>query len=125
MKLNHEEIQLLELKHLGLENQEIIEHTKIGHCEFKRIKKSLFSKLKVYNWFNCLKKAFEYNLLNKSNFITNNIDNYLHKGSHKVYCILKVSKLSEKEKLAAVYKELLSFYNELEYRFCFKEYSII
>ncbi|MDO5968916.1 LuxR C-terminal-related transcriptional regulator [Flavivirga aquimarina] len=112
---NLKEKSYLELKFKGLPSSFIIEELKLSIDEVSALKKSIFQKLKTHEWFNSIKKGFNYGILNRQDYLSLDMYTEALDCASKIMAIKSFTNLTDKEKHLVVYHQLIDFYNVLEY----------
>lgn len=120
-KLTVKETAFLKLKYKGVPNSEISKRLNITNKELKQIKKDIFKKLSVNNWFNVFKKALQINVLEKSKNHSSNIDLKISDSANRMVRIKKLRRLELNEKKLAIYTEFLELYISIEFNNLFNE----
>ncbi|MFI1770604.1 LuxR C-terminal-related transcriptional regulator [Thalassobellus citreus] len=104
---NNVTFNLLEKKHLELKFK--------GISFDDTLKEDLFKKLESNDWFNCIRKTFEYGILDRNNYLSINIKNEALSCALEMIKYQYLDNFTKKEKKLAVYNEIIKFYNTIEY----------
>jgi len=102
-------------------NESILESMGINQEKYRSLKRNIFKKLSVNNWFNAYKKL----VLSHSKFVnkerTVTFNHYLESCEEKISRLKYVSKLRTAEIELSIYDELLKLYANLEQQSLFHD----
>lgn len=122
MKLDFSEKQYLELIYKGINcTDEIADVLNLQKDEVHSLNKQVVNKLPTNSKFNYLRKAFEYNLLNKDKYRDLSVEDEVNKASDAIKKIKAIDKNDNEVKLS-IYYILLELYSKLEYDVLLKEF---
>lgn len=114
------EKRMLKLKFKGENNAAIEKQLNLKKADVIDVNYNIFLKLKVEDWFNSFKKAFQFRLIDKAEFKTLNLELEALKLAEQIMHIMVNNKLIFKEKELVIYSELIAFYNKIEYDYLLK-----
>jgi hypothetical protein len=113
------EIQFIEYTYLRYDSNTIETHLDLTPGEYVNLCYQLFLKLESDEWFNCIRKAFQYRLLSKEKYWnTFDMDLLIHKlVSNFLQWIDLEETVLIKEIHGRMYKGIIKLYNHLEYNY--------
>ena len=102
-------------------NESILESMGINQEKYRSLKRNIFKKLSVNNWFNAYKKL----VLSHSKFVnkerTATLNHYLESCEEKISRLKYVSRVRTAEIELSIYDELLKLYANLEQQSLFHD----
>ncbi|GAA4936086.1 hypothetical protein GCM10023314_05540 [Algibacter agarivorans] len=108
------EIEFLKFKFNGNETDNLSIKFELDEKSIEKLKKHLFEKLGVQDWFNCYKKVFEFDILQWQDYLDIDIDVLAIELSAKLITIQTFKHVSLKERQLFIYHDLLKFYHTIE-----------
>jgi DNA-binding CsgD family transcriptional regulator len=115
-----DEREYLKLKFKGLSNDSINGKLQLGNEQIDVVREKVFFKLKVNDWYNNFKKAFQLDILKKEDYLSIDIELEAIDIAVNIISAFLLKNLSEKEKQLMVYDELLRIYTTIEFNYLSK-----
>ena len=120
-KYTRVEKKYLTLKFKGITDKDINRVLKLSSEDGNNLRKCIFSKLKVNDWFNSFKKAFQLKIIKKESYLTiSNLETETNKTALNILLINSDKKAAIKEKQLLIYQELLQLYGTIEFKYLSK-----
>lgn len=122
-KLTSTERDLIQLNYLYFKFQEnfIFQSDIYSNSRAITLEKSIFSKLKVNNWFCVFVKSFQFNIILKEDNYSSVIKKMIRETCKEVVAIKKLTLPTNKEKLSLVYNQLLDMHSKTKFSFLFND----
>lgn len=114
--------ELLFLEHENLNCSHIISNLNITKIEYIIAKQEVLSSLSVTNMFSAIRKASQYNIINKSSYLSHYLKKDVKKCSDRL-CRINFNKYGNTDRELLVANELIKIYNILEYRFLMSNFT--
>ncbi len=117
VRFSKNEIEFLKLKFDGHGIDNLTKMLKLDDESIEKLKEQLFEKLGVLDWFNCYKKVFEYDIIQKQDYLDSELEVLATELSTKLITMQTFEHGSPKDRELYIYHNLLKFYHtiELEY----------
>jgi len=125
MNIYSNEKKLIELIYLGNNNyEEISSILNITEKKVIKMKKNIFRKLQVNNWFNAIRKSFEYNILPKSKYRSLDINLELENTINSIKNMKDYKSKSDSEIKLKIFYKLVKLYSMREYDILLRQFDI-
>jgi hypothetical protein len=113
---------LISMYHGSSKTEAIANDLNMPYKRVKNAKNRILKKLNVNNWYNAIRVSFEKKILNKNEYNSLDIIKEVRKTSLKINNIdYELINNDHKIKLI-IYKEIIEFYNKLEYNVLLKRF---
>jgi len=122
-KLTSTEQDLIQLNYLYFKSEEnfIFQSDIYGNSRAIILEESIFSKLKVNNWFCVFVKSLQFNIIHKEDNYSSVIKKMIRETRKEVIAIKKITLPTNKEKLSLVYNRLLDMHSKIKFSFLFND----
>lgn len=117
------QIRYIKYRFRGVLNQSIKDKLKLTSFDLNMLQVNIFKNLKVNNWYNAINKAFLFNILNRKEYLTVNIDKEVIELASKIISLKLIQTISEKEKTLIIYHDLLNLFLWIEFDYLSKANS--
>jgi hypothetical protein len=113
---------LVSMYHGSSNTEAIANDLNMPYKRVENAKNRILKKLNVNNWYNAIRVSFEKNILNKNEYTSLDILKEAKKTSRKIDNI-NYELISNDDKIKLIiYKEIIEFYNKLEYSVLLKRF---